>query len=156
VPLFRLIGIETDQRREAIELAFRSIETLASDMLRKIEAGEFPLYEERHTEAGAATNAPRSVAPQEGGRSNPMRMGNSKKAGAEAPAVGQEVSQTRDKSSGGGNPTLLSTRKHMLTVLPAASASRHVSSARPTRCVGSHLKLVWNADHAGPAERVAL
>lgn len=38
-------------------MAFRSIETLASDMLRKIEAGQFPLWEENEEPGAAGSDA---------------------------------------------------------------------------------------------------
>lgn len=52
--------------------------------------------------------------------------------------VNREV-VSEDRSRGEG---LMSTRKHMLTVLPAASESQHRVARCPTRSVGSHLKLV--------------
>lgn len=47
-------------------MAFRSIGELAGDVMQRMEIA--------HTDTGAATNAPRSVAPQVGG-GNPLRMG---------------------------------------------------------------------------------
>lgn len=99
-------------------------------------------------QGGAMLNDPAAAATWGAEGATTKRMG-MKNAEAEAPASADRENVSEDRSRGGYRP--LSTRKHMLTVLPAASASRHVSSARPTRCVGSHLKLVWSEGHAALA-----
>lgn len=125
-------------------MGFKSIGDLAISVLAKLD------IEEPGTAGSDALN-PQS-GPHNTGREGDrvaMRMG--KMADAETPAKlgGQEERQSEDTRGRICRVNRsLSYRKPMLTVLPAASASRHVSSARPTRCVGSHLKLVTVDGHA--------
>lgn len=125
-------------------MGFKSIGDLAISVLAKLEIEPGT---ERSTVKCAHPSGPHNTG-REGDRVA-MRMG--KMAEPESPAKlgGQEERQSEDKRGINLKSVYrsLTTREHMRPVLPAASASRHVSSARPTRCVGSHLKLVWSDGH---------
>lgn len=120
-------------------MAFRDIGTLAGEVMKRVtvEPGT-----ERSTVKCAHPSGPHNTG-EEGGRVA-MRMG--KWADAETPArVGQEVSQTKDKSRGG---TAMSYRKPTLTVLPV---SKRMKVARPTGVAPRHaafIRLVTVNGHA--------
>ncbi len=149
-------------------MSFKSIGDLAISVLAKLDIEE-PGTERStvkcahpsgpRSERGEGTPAPRSenglpvyIAPRTGkegekpGLRTRGRTENGKGTATEAAAkLTREERQSEDTRGRICEVNRsLSYRKHTLTVLPAASASRHVSSARPTRCVGSHLKLVWS------------
>lgn len=116
-------------------MAFRSIGDLAIKVLAEIETA--------HTDTGAATNAPRSVAPQVGG-GNPLRMGETgkKNAEAEAPASADREENVKQGKKSAANLRVVSDNRRCLD-----TASRRRSKPHAP-VVSRHLRLVVSNHHA--------
>lgn len=140
------IGIETDERGKALdEVAFKSIGTLASAVLREAELRAARQATAANEDGGGspdgrATNEP----PMRSAREGSTRKTNGKGRGATAPPVNREVGRTEGETSA---LRLVSNRCE-----PARNAA---SSVFPARRAGSHLVLVGGRDHASPRKNLA-
>lgn len=135
--------IEAATTKGDVEMGFRSIETLASDMLRKIEAGDFPLWEETEepgTERSAVKRArPSGPSQQPRGAAASSRM---KNAEAEAPASADREEIVKQGKKSAVNLRVVSDNRRCLD-----TASRRRSKPHAP-VVSRHLRLVWSANHA--------
>lgn len=111
-------------------MTFRQIGTVALDGV----SADLQVKYGWHTDTGAATNAPRSVAPQEKGE-DPLRMTNWKNAEAEAPAsVDREIIEQRAEARWATvSASLHRMRRDMMTV--RSGAAPHGSSVIISMCI---------------------
>lgn len=124
-------------------MGFRSIETLASDMLRKIEAGQFPLWEENEEPGAAGSDA---LNPLSGPSQQPRgaAASSNKNARAEALASADREDIVREGRTA-LNLVVVSDNRRCLD-----TASRRRSKPHAP-VVSRHLRLVWSEGHAALA-----